>query len=128
MTVSSCCEGIFSASEAWKRHVARGESGPPLVSPPVPSFGLLVEQSTRDMGKASDSRSALAVAFRWSSNIMAVSLAMALPALVGNWLDGRWGTAPALVLAGTALGMVTAFVQLMRLVRGESGGRGNTQR
>lgn len=42
-------------------------------------------------------------------------LAIAAGYGIGWWLDGKFGTGPWLTIAGTALGVVSAFVQLFRL-------------
>lgn len=50
-----------------------------------------------------------------------LGLSIALPllggVLLGRWLDGLFGTSPALILAGIALGMVVAVLILARLFR-----------
>ncbi len=37
--------------------------------------------------------------------------------LVGNWLDGRYGTSPWLAVTGLVLGFVGGLVNLIRIVR-----------
>ena len=46
--------------------------------------------------------------------IMAASVA--LGALLGNWLDGRWGTHPWLLVTGFLLGTVAGFIQMARII------------
>lgn len=43
-----------------------------------------------------------------------MALGIALLALLGHWLDGRWGSDPWLTLAGAVLGVVVGFVNLFR--------------
>lgn len=41
----------------------------------------------------------------------------ALGALIGYYLDGRWGTAPWLTLVGTLLGMAAGFFEVVTVLR-----------
>jgi len=43
-----------------------------------------------------------------------IALSIVLPLLLGNWLDGRWGTGPWLAAVGFALGLATAVRALLR--------------
>lgn len=52
----------------------------------------------------------------WASRIMAVGMAMFLPAVAGTWLDGRLGTA-FLGLAGLVVGFVAGIGWLAQLGR-----------
>lgn len=54
------------------------------------------------------------IALAWAARIMAVGLAMFLPAVVGNWLDTRLGTG-FLALAGLVLGFVAGLAWLVQL-------------
>jgi ATP synthase protein I len=45
-----------------------------------------------------------------------------LGALVGWWLDGRWGTAPWLLLTGLLLGIGAGFYNFFRAVAGMTKG------
>ena len=40
--------------------------------------------------------------------------------LLGYWLDGRWGTAPWLMLAGLAIGLLGGTYNLLRETLGET--------
>lgn len=51
----------------------------------------------------------------WASRITSISLEMALPPLLGSWLDRRWGTGYALLIVGGVLGFVLGMMHLMRL-------------
>ena len=59
----------------------------------------------------------LANAMRWVSQITTLSLSMVLPALAGNWLDGKWGTAPWLAVVGGVLGAAMGVLQLLQIVQ-----------
>jgi F0F1-type ATP synthase assembly protein I len=39
-----------------------------------------------------------------------------LGVFVGRWLDGRWGTEPWLLVAGSVLGLVVGFYTFLRSV------------
>lgn len=54
------------------------------------------------------------VALAWASRIMAVGLAMFLPAVFGSWLDARLGTG-FLAPAGLVLGFVGGLAWLVQL-------------
>jgi len=57
----------------------------------------------------------MVVAYQMVSRITTVSLVMALPAWLGYWCDGKWGTGPWLVSAGAILGMTAGMLQLLQL-------------
>ena len=61
-------------------------------------------------------RSPVGDALVWASRIMAVGLAMFLPAVAGGWLDAWLGTG-FLALAGLVLGFVTGLAWLVQLAR-----------
>jgi len=52
-----------------------------------------------------------------------VGSAIALGAYGGNWLDRQFDTAPVLTIVGLALGVLTAFVGMIRLLGAIRGGR-----
>ena len=54
----------------------------------------------------------------WASRIIAVGLAMFLPAVAGNWLDSRLGTR-LLGMAGLVLGFVFGLTWLVQIGRGK---------
>lgn len=55
----------------------------------------------------------MVIAMQWVHQITAVSLQMVLPAALGYWLDGRWGTQPWLVIVGAVFGFTVAMRQLL---------------
>ncbi len=52
-----------------------------------------------------------------------VGMAIALGAYGGNWLDRQFDTAPVLTILGLALGVLTAFVGMIRLLSAIQRGR-----
>lgn len=46
-----------------------------------------------------------------------MALSVALPTLVGWWLDHRWGLTPWLTICGAMLGMTIFFLDVVRLAR-----------
>jgi hypothetical protein len=63
------------------------------------------------------SRSAVGEAFSWASRIIAVGIAMFLPAVAGGWLDARLGTA-FLGPVGLVLGFAVGLAWLIRMATG----------
>lgn len=68
-------------------------------------------------GASNDDRPPMVVAMRWVHQITSIAIEMALPALLGHWLDGRWGTEPWLVAVGALLGFAAAMVHLLSLAK-----------
>lgn len=66
-------------------------------------------------GSSNDDRSSMAIAMRWVSQITTISLEMVLPAGLGYWLDGQWGTDPWLVASGAVLGLIIAMKHLLQI-------------
>ena len=67
------------------------------------------------MTESPDDRSPLAVAAVWASLATTIALEMALPAMLGHWLDERWNTRPVFVLLGVLVGLTTGLIHLVRL-------------
>lgn len=44
-------------------------------------------------------------------------LAMLLPGALGYWLDGKWGTRPALMLVGGGFGFAAGLIRMLRQSR-----------
>lgn len=63
---------------------------------------------------ASQRRSPVGEAFSWASRIIAVGLAMFLPAVVGRWLDDRLGTS-FLAITGLAVGFTAGLTWLIQM-------------
>ncbi|QDV51115.1 AtpZ/AtpI family protein [Gimesia fumaroli] len=63
------------------------------------------------------SQSSLVEAHRWVSRLTTVSLEMALPAFLGHWLDGKWGTSPWLTALGAVLGFAVGMTHLLRMAK-----------
>lgn len=62
-------------------------------------------------------RSSLAEAHLWVSRLTTVSLEMALPALLGHWLDKKWGTTPLITAIGAFLGFGCGLTHLLRMTK-----------
>lgn len=63
------------------------------------------------------SGTAVGEALSWAARIIAVGVAMFLPAVAGGWLDARLGTS-FLGAVGLALGFVAGLAWLVRMTRG----------
>jgi len=59
-------------------------------------------------------------AFAWASRIIAIGIAMFLPAVAGNWLDARLGTR-FLGPVGLVVGFVIGLAWLVQLGRRKNG-------
>ncbi len=70
----------------------------------------------REHDKHHDQDSPVGEAMAWASRIIAVGIAMFLPAVAGNWLDSRLGTG-FLGMAGLVLGFVLGLTWLVQLSR-----------
>jgi hypothetical protein len=70
----------------------------------------------RDHRDHNDQESPVGEAMAWASRIIAIGIAMFLPAVAGNWLDGRLGTG-FLGMAGLVLGFVLGLTWLVQLSR-----------
>ena len=68
-----------------------------------------------------DTRSPVARAAAWSSEIMTVSLEMVLPGLGGYWIDEKLGTKVLFMFFGFALGGFAAIKHLLALTRKKDG-------
>lgn len=74
------------------------------------------------MHDSDDDRSALVQAIQWSSRLTGVGLEMALPGVGGYWLDRWLGTAPVLLIVGTALGFAVGILQMVQWSKSEDSG------
>ncbi len=59
----------------------------------------------------------MARALAWVSRITTISLQMVVPAVIGYWIDRRLTTIPLFTLFGSALGMVSGMLQLVRITK-----------
>ncbi|MDO4569017.1 MAG: AtpZ/AtpI family protein [Planctomycetia bacterium] len=64
-----------------------------------------------------DLRAKWAIGFAKASEITGISLQAILPALFGAWLDKRYNLMPFCLLVGFALGMLSAGLSLMKMVK-----------
>jgi len=65
-----------------------------------------------------DERTSLAKGIAVAADVMAAVAVLAVFPALGGWLDHHWGTTPACVLGGLALGAVACTFQLLKLVQG----------
>lgn len=71
---------------------------------------------------------AIAAGMRWATTISAVSLEMALPPVLGLWIDKKLGTSPVFLAGLAVLGMVAAMMHLRQLVLQKSASEPSTNR
>lgn len=64
-----------------------------------------------------DGRSPIAVAFHWASQVTTISVEMALPMLLGVWVDQNLGTKVVFALIGVALGLWLGIWSLLRIAK-----------
>jgi F0F1-type ATP synthase assembly protein I len=64
---------------------------------------------------APDDRSPLALAYGWAVRITAISLEMAVPGLIGLWIDRKLGTVMVFLLLGVIVGVTAGTLHLVRL-------------
>ena len=69
------------------------------------------------MNEPSSDQSALAKAIAIAHTLLAIAMQMALPPLLGYWLDLRWGTNSLLTIVGAILGLVVGMYNLVRTAR-----------
>ena len=79
-------------------------------------FPSLQSMTTPDHHDDHDQGSPVGEAMAWASRIIAIGIAMFLPAVAGNWLDSRLGTG-FLGMAGLVLGFVIGLTWLVQLSR-----------
>jgi F0F1-type ATP synthase assembly protein I len=65
-------------------------------------------------------RSSIAVAYIWAWRVIAISLEMVIPGLVGYWIDTQLGTKALFMIGGFVLGMAASIVHLIQIARGPS--------
>lgn len=64
-----------------------------------------------------DGRSAVARGYVLATRVTSISLQMALPPVVGWWIDGRCGSTPWFTIFGVVLGFTTSMRELLRLAK-----------
>jgi F0F1-type ATP synthase assembly protein I len=70
-----------------------------------------------------DDRAPYAKAIDKASQVTTAALMLALPMLLGYWLDKYLATTPLFVILGLLFGMVSGTTQLIRIVKSPSGPR-----
>lgn len=63
------------------------------------------------------SKSPIAEAYFWVSQVITICMEMLLPIYLGSKLDEYWESKPACTLAGAALGMVVSISHLLQMTR-----------
>ena len=76
----------------------------------------------RGPGPADRGPSPLSVGLQWASTITSVGLEMALPPLLGVWLDRKFGTGPLWTIVFSALGFFVAMRHLWQIAKRLGGG------
>lgn len=66
-------------------------------------------------GPSDNQRRSVASAIQWSSRITTLAMSMALPPLLGYWLDNRWKTSPWLTVVLAGFGFAAGISQLVRM-------------
>ncbi len=72
-------------------------------------------------------RESMSAAMTWASRATSIAMEMALPPLLGSWLDRRWGTGYALLIVGGVLGFMLGVMSLVRLAADASPKRAATK-
>jgi len=65
----------------------------------------------------------MAKGYAISSQVITFALQIALPVLVGAWLDRRWGTKPLLLVLGLLIGFgfgMLSFIQFLKKMMADS--------
>ncbi len=71
--------------------------------------------SGETMKNPSDDRPPMVVAAEWVSRITTIALEMALPGVLGLWIDKKAGTLPLFLVLGAVFGMTTGLIHLVRM-------------
>lgn len=73
--------------------------------------------SQSDGRRTNRPQSPLAAGLQWATAITTIGMEMALPPLVGAWIDQRYGTSPAWTVILALLGFVVAMRHLWDLAK-----------
>jgi F0F1-type ATP synthase assembly protein I len=69
-----------------------------------------------------DDRSAISIAWAWSTRIIVIAIEMVVPGLLGYYfLDQKLGTKMLFLLIGLGIGMTVAILHLVRMTKTMSG-------
>ena len=72
---------------------------------------------SKESGSPEDDRAPMAKAMDWVARITTAGFSVALPPLVGYWLDKRFDTGFLLTLLGFGFGLFAGGWQLMKIIR-----------
>lgn len=75
------------------------------------------------MEEPQDHRSPVALAAAWASQVTGIGLEMAVPPVLGLWIDRKLGTGFAFTTLGAILGLYVALRNLLRLAQVAQGRR-----
>lgn len=64
-----------------------------------------------------DERSPLAIGYTWSAIIATIGMEMALPPLLGAWIDRKCGTLVVFTIFGAALGMAIGLTHILKIAK-----------
>lgn len=64
-----------------------------------------------------DKRSPIAVGYTWSAMITSIAMEMALPPLLGAWLDHKCGTLVVFTILGALLGMAVGLMHILKIAK-----------
>lgn len=68
-----------------------------------------------------DGRNAVARGYALASQATSIGLQMAIPTVVGWWIDSKWKTTPGFLIGGVVLGFAVAMLEIVRLAKGPQG-------
>ena len=71
-----------------------------------------------------DGRSSQARGYVLASRVTSIGLQMAVPPVIGWWVDLKWGLSPLFLIFGAVFGLVVSFFELLRFAKESSRPRG----
>lgn len=84
-------------------------------------FRVARKRRAANVAQPNDDRSPLAIGMSWATTIMALSAQMAVPPLLGYWVDQRLGTRLVFLFLGLALGVTLSTLGLIRIAKQQAG-------
>ena len=100
------CDGLKRSGVRRIQSIEGGRQTPPIALRHCPP----------QVTDPQDERPPIALAMEWVAKITTVALEMVLPGLLGEWLDGKFGT-NFLALVGFALGITVGVMHLLAMTR-----------
>lgn len=65
----------------------------------------------------------LSMGLMWASRVTSLAFGFALPPTLGAWIDNRYGSSPVGILIGVGFGVLSGFLQILRIVQAGPGPR-----